>query len=161
MYMCCIICSFEIVTSFNSSDLCIDENDVRVLKKSLTSEIWGLFSWLKYLKVQTNQAWTFWKKVKFAYKSVVVSTYKRYAQRHIRKENKLIWNRVYLFQFYWINWLLIKWSAKELHIFNILQRYKHQARCFVVHALPEINARRPMVYIDCTLTMQVLFKKIK
>lgn len=62
----------------------------------------------------------------------------------------------------------MKWSAKELHIFNILQRYKHQARCFVVHALPEINARRPMVYIDCTflyegvmlrLTMQVLFKK--
>lgn len=44
----------------------------------------------------------------------------------------------------------MKWSAKELHIFNILQRYKHQARCFVVHALPEINARRPMVYIDCT-----------
>lgn len=75
MYMCCIICSFEIFTSFNSSDLCIDENDVRVLKKSLTSEIWGLFSWLKYLKVQTNQVWTFWKKVKFAYKSVVVSTY--------------------------------------------------------------------------------------
>lgn len=37
--MCCIICSFEIATSFNSSDLCIDENDVRVLKKSLTSEI--------------------------------------------------------------------------------------------------------------------------
>lgn len=65
----------------------------------------------------------------------------------------------------------MKWSAKELHIFNILQRYKHQARCFVVHALPEINARRPMVYIDCTflyegvmlrLTMQVLFfKKIE
>lgn len=62
----------------------------------------------------------------------------------------------------------MKWSAKELHIFNILQRYKHQARCFVVHALPEINARRPMVYIDCTflyegvmlrLTMQVLLKK--
>lgn len=62
----------------------------------------------------------------------------------------------------------MKWSAKELHIFNILQRYKHQARCFVVHALPEINARRPMVYIDCTflyegvmlrLTMQVLFLK--
>lgn len=62
----------------------------------------------------------------------------------------------------------MKWSAKELHIFNILQRYKHQARCFVVHALPEINARRPMVYIDCTflyegvmlrLTMQVWFKK--
>lgn len=62
----------------------------------------------------------------------------------------------------------MKWSAKELHIFNILQRYKHQARCFVVHALPEINARRPMVYIDCTflyegvmlrLSMQVLFKK--
>lgn len=62
----------------------------------------------------------------------------------------------------------MKWSAKELHIFNILQRYKHQARCFVVHTLPEINARRPMVYIDCTylyegvmlrLTMQVLFKK--
>lgn len=42
----------------------------------------------------------------------------------------------------------MKWSAKELHIFNILQRYKHQARCFVVHALPEINARRPMVYIE-------------
>lgn len=39
MYMCCIICSFEIVTSFNSSDLCIDENDVRVLKKSLTSGV--------------------------------------------------------------------------------------------------------------------------
>lgn len=62
----------------------------------------------------------------------------------------------------------MKWSAKELHIFNILQRYKHQARCFVVHALPEINARRPMVYIDCTflyegvmlrLTMQVWLKK--
>lgn len=62
----------------------------------------------------------------------------------------------------------MKWPAKELHIFNILQRYKHQARCFVVHALPEINARRPMVYIDCTflyegvmlrLTMQVLFLK--
>lgn len=62
----------------------------------------------------------------------------------------------------------MKCSAKELHIFNILQRYKHQARCFVVHALPEINARRPMVYIDCTflfegvmlrLTMQVLFLK--
>lgn len=58
MYMCCIICSFEIATSFNSSDLCIDENDVRVLKKSLTSEIWGLFSRLKYLKVQTNQVWS-------------------------------------------------------------------------------------------------------
>lgn len=37
-----------------------------------------------------------------------------------------------------------------------------------MHALPEINARRPMVYIDCTflyegvmlrLTMQVLLKK--
>lgn len=37
-----------------------------------------------------------------------------------------------------------------------------------MHTLPEINARRPMVYIDCTflyegvmlrLTMQVLFKK--
>lgn len=62
----------------------------------------------------------------------------------------------------------MKWSAKELHIFNILQRYKHQSRCFVVHALPEIDARRPMVYIDCTflydgvmlrLTMQVLFLK--
>lgn len=63
----------------------------------------------------------------------------------------------------------MKWSAKELHIFNILQRYKHQARCFVVHALPEINARRPMVYIEwlyifyegvmLRLTMQVLLKK--
>lgn len=63
----------------------------------------------------------------------------------------------------------MKWSAKELHIFNILQRYKHQARCFVVHALPEINARRPMVYIEwlyifyegvmLRLTMQVLFLK--
>lgn len=63
----------------------------------------------------------------------------------------------------------MKWSAKELHIFNILQRYKHQARCFVVHALPEINARRFMVYIEwlyifyegvmLRLTMQVLFKK--
>lgn len=63
----------------------------------------------------------------------------------------------------------MKWSAKELHIFNILQRYKHQARCFVVHALPEINARRPMVYIEwlyifyegvmLRLTMQVWLKK--
>lgn len=63
----------------------------------------------------------------------------------------------------------MKWSAKELHIFNILQRYKHQARCFVVHALPEINARRFMVYIEwlyifyegvmLRLTMQVLLKK--